>query len=106
MFGGVAVLMIERRVVGEVDEELRRAPADRIDGARHGDRAAQIAETVVGSPSGIGSCTPRASCTSAVPAARLDHEACNDAVNDGAVIVTLLRIAQEVGDSQPGACTR
>ena len=92
-------LEVEEGVVGVVDEELRGGRL-RVGGAGHGNGAALVQQAVVGFV------LDRRLGALLVPffgeAAALGHEAGDDAVEDGAVVVAALDVGQEVGDRGRG----
>src|SRR5689334_19071218 len=87
-------LVIEKRVVGDVDEELR-ARRMWIGRARHCDRVALVLESVRGlvrdrRTRGLLSHAGR-------EAAALNHEAVDDAVEDGVVVMAVADVLKKIG---------
>ena len=85
----LCALGIEEVVVAQVDEELG-ARRMRIRGARHRERAGIVLQAV------LGLVLHRAArgllLVAALEAAALDHEAVDDAVEDGAVVMAFLHV--------------
>ena len=90
-------LVVEKVVVGDVDEELRGRRM-RVGRARHRDRVALVLEAVAGF---VGD--RRARRLLLHPgrhAAALDHEAVDHAVEDRVVVVAVAHVLQEIGDGR------
>src|SRR5258708_4587877 len=93
----VAARVIEKFVVLQIDEKLRGGTVDVV-GARHGERAAFVLETVVRL---VLDGRLRALLRHVLgKAAALDHEAGNDPMEDRAVEEFVLDVAQKVGGRQ------
>src|SRR5699024_9690293 len=90
---GVGALVVEKAVVFHVDEELCSSGV-RSAGTRHGQRAAFIAQAIIGFVGdGIaGGFLPQV----LVEAAALDHEAVNHAVEHRAIVMAFFYVGQEV----------
>src|SRR5690606_24354784 len=95
----ISGLEIEEVVVGDVDEELRGGRVRGL-GARHGDGAALVLEAVVGFVLDL--LAGRLLVHARLEAAALDHEAVDDAMEHGVVVVAGLDVGEEVGHGDRG----
>ena len=89
------VFKVQKRIVGGVDEKLAGSGI-RIAGTRHGDGADSVLQSVVGFVANgfVGGFLYHIGCESAA----LNHEAVDDAVEDGVVVKAFAGVADEVGD--------
>ncbi len=97
--------MVQRRIVGGVDEELGGARV-RLGAARQGERASFVLQAISGFVENGGTEPLHLGLEILGKAAALDHEVPDDAVEDGSVVETLVDIRQEVDDGHDGVASK
>ena len=90
----VFATVVEKGVIHGIDEELCGGRV-RVAGARHGQGAGEILESVVGFVLDFGA--GRFFLHAGGHAATLDHEAGDDTVKDRAIVETLVHVSEEIG---------